>query len=87
MTFFDNGYALVVGIANYAHVRKLPNSVLADANSINQLLQDEDYCGYPAAQVKLLTDDQATAVNIKEGLSWLAENTGEGDTAVIREDV
>ncbi|KAA3663914.1 MAG: hypothetical protein DWQ04_08370, partial [Chloroflexi bacterium] len=73
MAVFENGYALVVGVADYAQVRKLPNSVLADANSINELLQDEKHCGYPADQVKLLTNEQATANKIKEGLSWLAE--------------
>ncbi|KAA3664267.1 MAG: hypothetical protein DWQ04_06640, partial [Chloroflexi bacterium] len=52
-------------------------------NSINELLQDEKHCGYPADQVKLLTNEQATANKIKEGLSWLADNAGEADTAVI----
>ena len=83
MAFFENGYALVVGIANYAHVRKLPDSVLEDARSISRLLQDENYGGYPPGQVRLLTDAQATAVNIQSGLAWLAEKTGGEDTAVL----
>jgi hypothetical protein len=83
MSGFENGYALVIGIADYAQVRDLPDSVLADAKDISQVLQDENFCGYPQDQVKLLLGEEATALHIKSNLNWLANVTGEADTAVI----
>ena len=83
MSGFENGYALVIGIADYAQVRDLPDTVLADANNISEILQDEKFCGYPEKQVELLLGKEATALNIKSKLTWLANQTGEEDTAVI----
>lgn len=80
---FDNGYALVVGIANYSKVRKLPKTVLKDAQDISILLRNPEQCGYPADQVKHLVDDMGTANEIRNGLQWLAEQTSKDDTAVF----
>lgn len=80
---FDNGYALVVGIANYLKVQKLPQIVLKDAQDVSVLLRNPEQCGYPVYQVRHLVDGMATANEIRNGLQWLAEQTGKDDTAVF----
>jgi hypothetical protein len=83
MASFDKGYALVVGVANYPEFPTLPATVLKDATDISTLLMDATQCGYPPDQVRHLLDEQATAYNIRAELRWLAERTGEDDTAVF----
>jgi hypothetical protein len=48
----------------------LPGTV-RDATAIYNLLIDPERCAYPAAQIRLLTDEQATRQNILAGLDWL----------------
>jgi len=74
---------LVIGVANYPRVNRLPEAVLQDARDVADLLRSGDYCGYPPANVALLLDGQATADGIRQGLRRLAQATGPGDTAVI----
>lgn len=81
--WFDKGYALVVGVANYAQFRKLPPIVLKDAEDVSGLLTDPLNCGYAKDHVRHLADSEATADGIREGLRWLAEETSEDDTAII----
>ena len=78
---FFQGHALVIGIANYPHFSKLPAAVLNDASDVAELLKNKDYCGY--SKVKVLSDKQATASGIRKSLQWLAQSTGENDTAVV----
>jgi hypothetical protein len=80
---FPEGHALVVGIANYRMVSRLPVTILKDAADVERLLVSGLYCGYPAAQVARLLDGEATVDHIRAGLRRLAEKTGPGDTAVI----
>ncbi len=83
MADFDQGYALVIGVANYPHVRPLPESVLNDARAIGAVLQDPNRAGYPKGQVRLLLDKEATRQGILNGLAWLANNAGQDATAVV----
>jgi hypothetical protein len=83
MPGFSDGYALIVGIANYPRVRKLPKTVLKDGRDVHNLLRSPAHCGYPDTNVRLLLDDQATVDSIRAGLRWLAESVGPGDTALI----
>ncbi len=83
MAYFDQGYALVIGVANYPHVRPLPESVLNDARAISAILQDPLRAGYPNGRVKLLLDKEATRGGILNGLAWLANNAGRDATAVV----
>lgn len=80
---FSNGYALVIGVANYPNVRKLPVQVLDDARDIAALLQSAEYCGYPARNVEQLFDGQATAAGIRAGLTRLARAAGADNTAIV----
>jgi len=80
---FNQGHALVIGIADYPRVSRLPLVVLKDARDVAELLQSENYCGYLPGNIELLLDGQATAEGIRQGLSRLAQSTGPSDTAVV----
>ena len=68
----DDAHALVVGIANYQHVNRLPPTVLQDAQDVHDLLADPQRCGYPPGNVQLLLDDAATQAAIRQALANLA---------------
>ena len=74
--FFKQGYAVVVGVGG-----DLPVTV-DDATAVANLLRDPSRCAYPTEQVRLLTEENANRTNVLSALSWLAETTGEDDTAI-----
>jgi hypothetical protein len=67
-------HALIIGIADYPHVRKLPP--VSDARDIASLLQDPVFAGYPSSQVRLLEEGQATREALRKELARLASNAG-----------
>ena len=73
---FSQGYAVVVGVG-----ADLPVTI-DDANAIANLLGDSSRCAYPTEQVRLLTGEKARRTDILSALSWLADTTGEDDTAI-----
>jgi hypothetical protein len=79
---FDKGYALIVGIANYPHIKKLPAIVLKDARDIYAMLGG-DPCGFHQEHLKLLLDEGASIENIRQGMDWLSTETGPEDTAIL----
>jgi hypothetical protein len=81
MPAMPNAYALVIGIANYQHIHKLPPTVLKDAQDIYELLIDPQHCGYPAENVRLLLDGQATQAAIRRALAELAVRGDADSTA------
>ena len=83
MPNFTQGYALVVGIANYPNVRPLPETVLKDARDVAALLEQPDRAGYPQDHVKLILDKDATKKTLLDGLAWLASSAGNDATAVF----
>ena len=83
MPNFTQGYALVLGIANYTAVRSLPETVLKDARDIAALLRQPDRAGYPADHVRLILDHDATRQSILDGLAWLAASAQGGATALV----
>ncbi len=80
---FSNGYALIVGIADYLRVNKLPGTILKDARDIYDILQSPVHCGYSKNRMKLLLNEKASSDGIRLGLRWLAESVGTGDTALF----
>src|ERR1700722_8072872 len=68
----DDSYALILGIADYLHVTKLPPVVRNDAREIRDLLVDPQCCGYPSGQVAMLLDEEATRKAVIGALSYLA---------------
>jgi hypothetical protein len=80
---FDRGHALIIGIANYPKVSRLPQTVLDDATDVAALLAKADYCGYPKANIEVLLDGAAAADGIRQGFHKLANSAGSGDTVVV----
>jgi metacaspase-1 len=80
---FRSGRALVIGIANYPNVRKLPEAVLNDAREVANLLRSPAYCGYPDTQVKVLLDARATVHAIRHELRFLGRSAQPDDAVVV----
>jgi hypothetical protein len=76
-------WALVIGIASFQDRRLNLQYTRKDADAVSALLKDPVYGRFPADHVKLIEDEQATTVNIRAGLSWLARQASEDDLAVI----
>ena len=83
MQSFVEGYALVIAIANYPKVSKLPSSILKDGRDIENILRSPTHCGYPDRNIRLLLDSEANANGIREGLRWLADVTSKNGSCVI----
>ena len=81
MPVMTNAHALVIGIADYRHINRLPH--VKDAQDMATLLTDPAYCGYPPANVQLLQDEEATQAVIRQGLTDLARRTDADSTAFI----
>lgn len=75
----SQAYALCIGIAAYRHLRPLSKTT-TDAQDLYSLLLR---IGYPAANMTLLLDAQATKPAISEKLDWLARRAGPNDAVVI----
>lgn len=80
----ENKWALVVGISHFAD-RAVPglNYTTQDANAFAAELKDPNIGKFPAANVSVLTDTQATTRNIREKLNWIARHAGPNDVVVI----
>jgi len=80
----QNKWALVIGISHFAD-RAVPalNYTTQDANAFAAELKDPTIGRFPAANVSVLTDDQATTKNIKEKLNWIARQAQPNDVVVI----
>lgn len=83
MPTMDNAHAVVIGIANYDNIRKLPETVLKDVGDISGILKDQNICGYPSGNVKSLLDSQATQLAIRSELADLAKRTDANSTVFI----
>jgi hypothetical protein len=74
----SNAYALVVGIAGYPSIRRLPYT--EDATEVAALLADGEVCGYTG--VETLSEEAATRDAVLARLDRLAE-VPEGSTVLI----
>jgi hypothetical protein len=78
---FTNGFALVIGIGTYANTPKLNVPITAqDAKEIADVLKDQSKCGYPAQQVTLLNDADATRDRILQEFDAIAQKVIGNDT-------
>ncbi|MCP4702688.1 MAG: TIR domain-containing protein [Gammaproteobacteria bacterium] len=82
-TTLQNAHALIVGIADYQHINKLPDIILGDARAVHDLLISPKHCTYPSAQVKLLLDKQATRAEICNALRALSLQCNEDSTVLL----
>jgi hypothetical protein len=70
---FTHGHALVIGVGKYQHMSQHNVPIAArDAEAVSAALQDPARCGYPAAQVTLLTNAAATRAAMLASLETLA---------------
>ncbi|HRW10893.1 MAG TPA: caspase family protein, partial [Caldilineaceae bacterium] len=81
MATMENAHALVIGIANYRQLRRLPQ--VNDAQAIYDLLVDPAHCGYASTNVELLLDEQATQAAIRSALAKLAERSNADSTILF----
>ncbi len=81
---FTNGHALIVGVGNYQHEPDLNVPITAaDAQAVAEALRDPQSCGYPEAQVTLLTNAAATRDGILAALTDLAARAKPDDTVLL----
>jgi uncharacterized caspase-like protein len=78
-------YALLVGISQYS---KLPHDLWlqypdVDATTFAQFLQSPRGGSIPAAQLKILTNDQATTGALREAFKTFLKTPGKSDTVYI----
>jgi len=84
MPSFSQGFALVIGIANYhPAVGVLPPTTRNDAQCLADTLTAPDFCAYPTQQARLLLDQHATAQGIRTGFAWLAREVPPGGTVLL----
>ena len=81
MATLGNAHALIIGIADYAGVRKLPK--VADARDLAAALEDPSLCGYRKANVQLIEDSQATGQAIRAGLERLSSTARPNSTVFL----
>jgi hypothetical protein len=77
----DNAHALIVGIADYQYIPRLPQ--VQDARKVAGLLIDPDHGGYRPENVTILLDKDATQAAIRDGLSALASRSVPDSTVLI----
>jgi hypothetical protein len=58
VAILDNAHALVIGIADYVNIRKLPK--VQDAEDLAATLVDPTLCGYDPRNVTVLLEQYAT---------------------------
>lgn len=80
---FHSGRALIVGIGSYVSLPDLDSAPVNDADDIEKLLISEKHCGYPAANVQVLRNAQASRDAIIAGLMHLAATAQPTDTVVV----
>ncbi len=77
-------WALVIGIGQFTD-SEIPhlNYTAADATAFADAIEDPSIGQFPADNVHVLTDKQATTKNIKEQLNWIARHAEANDLVVI----
>lgn len=82
-TGYPQGHALLIGVANYQQISRLPAAILNDVNDVAATLSSPDHCGYAPANVVTLLDANATRAAVLKQLDELATRAGPDDTACV----
>src|SRR4051812_35610180 len=70
---FTQGHALLIGAGTYQHSPQMNVPItVRDTEAVATVLRDARWCGYPAEQVTLLSNDAATRNRILTSLDALA---------------
>lgn len=83
MSSLPNTHALLIGIADYQQVNRLPQQVRNDVQDVHAVLIDPKLCAYPPENVTLLLDGQATQAAIRQALITLAAQTDTDSTVLL----
>lgn len=82
---FKKLYVLATGVSKYPHLA--PDQQLAfpakDAADFVAVIRDHAKALFDEAEIRLLTNDQATRQNVVDGLKWLREKVGPDDMGVL----
>lgn len=79
----ENAHALLIGIADYQNIKKLPETVIKDVEDIHGLLIDPKHCGYQPENVRLLTDDQAAQTAMRQEFAALSDRCDQDSVVFI----
>ncbi|MCU1775213.1 caspase family protein [Pseudomonas sp. 13B_3.2_Bac1] len=82
-TGYPQGHALLIGVANYQRISRLPAAILNDVNDVAATLSSPDHCGYAPDNVVTLLDSSATRPAVLKRLEELATRAGPDDTACV----
>jgi uncharacterized caspase-like protein len=77
----ENAHALVIGIADYANIRKLPK--VRDAEDLAAALVDPGFCGYNPKKVAVVLDRDATQEKILAEFELLKSHCDADSTVFI----
>lgn len=82
--FPANAKAALIGVGTYLHpsFASLPATV-RDAQAVAAMLADSNRCGYLPANVDVLTEEKATAADIRTALKGLAKATTTDSTVFV----
>ena len=80
---FHSGRAFIVGIGDYDTLSGLGLAPVYDADDVEKLLVSPKHCGYPAANVRVLHNREASRSAIISGLQDLAVQAQPTDTVVV----
>jgi WD40 repeat protein len=76
-------YAFLVGVAEYKNQNLRLDYSAKDAQDFAATLATQTGGLYRDVKVKILTDKEATAAGVKDGLAWLKQQTTSRDLAVV----
>lgn len=80
---FHSGRAFIVGIGDYDTLSDLGLAPVYDADDVEKLLVSPKHCGYPAANVRVLRNREASRSAIISGLQDLAAQAKPTESVVV----
>lgn len=80
---FSHGYALLVGVGHYQDEKLSVPVTAQDAEDFGKVLTDTQLCGYPQAQVTVLTNQAAIQTRILTELDVLAKSAQNDNNATV----
>ena len=76
-------YVLSIGVSKYLDKSFNLDYAAADAGSIAEIFSSQTGGIYNSVKAKVLTDNEATRINILKGINWLAREATQKDVVII----